>query len=221
MAEFQHSANISTKHPRPEGYTPRALEFSIVTSDMPTPRSLLLQARISPNPSRCDREVQRHVLLSRSLDIGFISGSGPVSGCYRQSDKSKPILRTRIADSTRHGLVQVVLRNAEPVERSFNDLAAYLEVDRAQPMGLGTPLARWALVNCTLALTIHQAAYDLTSIKAMKEDCLRVFHGQEPTPRPPFGLFAERCMNVDESAGEAFWRPRFSKLAAIFPDLDP
>ncbi|KAM3417875.1 hypothetical protein BST61_g6095 [Cercospora zeina] len=130
------------------------------------------------------------------------------------------ILRTRIADSTTHGLVQVVLRNAEPADCSFVDLAAYLEQDRSRSIGLGDPLARWALVDRTVALTIHHAAYDFTSIKAMNEDCLRIYHGQEPIPRPPFGLFAERCMNIDESAAHAFWRPRFSRIAAIFPEVD-
>ncbi|KAM3422594.1 hypothetical protein BST61_g84 [Cercospora zeina] len=130
------------------------------------------------------------------------------------------ILRTRIADSTTHGLVQVVLRNAEPIDRSFDDYDTYSEHDRSQRLGLGTPLARWALVGRTLHLTIHHAAYDSTSIKAMMEDCLNIHRGQSPTARPPFRQFTEHCMNVDKEAAEAFWRPRFSQMAAIFPKAD-
>ncbi|KAF2209164.1 hypothetical protein CERZMDRAFT_100681 [Cercospora zeae-maydis SCOH1-5] len=130
------------------------------------------------------------------------------------------ILRTRIADSTTHGLVQVVLRNAEPIDRSFDDYDTYLEHDRSQHLGLGTPLARWGLIGRTLHLTTHHAAYDSTSIKLMMKDCLNIYHGQSPTARAPFRQFVEHCVNVDEEAAEAFWRPRFSHMAAIFPKVE-
>lgn len=127
------------------------------------------------------------------------------------------ILRTRIADSTTHGLVQVVLRNAEPVDRSFDYFDAYQEYDSSLRLGLGTPLARWALIDRTVALTIHHAVCDPSSIKAIIEDCSKIYHGQSPTPRAPFRQFAEHCENVDEQAAEAFWKSRFPHMAAIFP----
>ncbi|PPJ50405.1 hypothetical protein CBER1_06995 [Cercospora berteroae] len=127
------------------------------------------------------------------------------------------ILRTRIADSATHGLVQVVLRNAEPIDRSFDDFDTYRQHESSRRLGLGTPLARWALVDRTVALTIHHAACDYTSIKAILEDCSRIYHGQSPTPRAPFRQFAEHCENVGEEAAEAFWKPRFPHMAAIFP----
>ncbi|CAK1362477.1 unnamed protein product [Cercospora beticola] len=158
--------------------------------------------------------------------------------CYRGSWKLQPsidairfldaiarvaeqnsILRTRIADSPTHGLVQVVLRNAEPIDRSFDQFETYLKHDSSRRLGLGTPLAKWALVDRTVALTIHHAVCDSSSIKAILEDCSRIYHGQAPTTRAPFRQFAEHCENVDARAAEAFWKPRFPHMAAIFPEV--
>ncbi|KAL1841786.1 hypothetical protein VTJ49DRAFT_6624 [Mycothermus thermophilus] len=79
-----------------------------------------------------------------------------------------PILRSRLVQmSDFAGLGQVVLKESIPWRYSTDAVDSYLVSDRRQQMGLGQPLARYAIIEPTtepgtryMVWTLHHAVYD-------------------------------------------------------------
>ena len=132
------------------------------------------------------------------------------------------MLRTRIVDCDL-GLVQVVLKNGQSpsdrVQRAPGpDIDEYLQHDRSTPMGLATPLSRFAIVGRTLVITIHHAISDVYTLTALLSDTQSVYEGRAPCPHAPFKRFVEYCGTIDERAAAAFWKAQFKGgVPAIFP----
>ncbi|KAL4954841.1 hypothetical protein BDW69DRAFT_183157 [Aspergillus filifer] len=135
-----------------------------------------------------------------------------------------PILRTRIVDTPTEGLVQVEVK--EDLMWEINNAAtvsAYIRHDQ-QPMGLGTPLTRLAVVGngtCCL-LTQHHAIYDGYSINLLLQGVSRVYAGL-PTPKTliaPFQAFVKEILDIDTNKARAYWENQFTHSEAVpFPPL--
>ncbi|KAK6224492.1 nonribosomal peptide [Colletotrichum tabaci] len=133
-----------------------------------------------------------------------------------------PILRTRIVDTSRRGLLQVVLREQHEVIYSSLSLSEFLEGQKNRSMGLGTPLLHSAFVSGgggggKLVLTTHHAIRDETSTVLVLSDLARIYHGQEPEPHVPFKEFVAFCRGIEEHEARAFWADSFKGESAVFP----
>ena len=137
------------------------------------------------------------------------------------------ILRTRIVQVPRAGLLQVVVKQHHELElRHHTDLEQYLRSDQEEAMGLGSSLARFAIVNGTeigvahYVLTMHHALYDGWCIPLIVERVNRAFSGLPLSPSTPFKSFIRFLQDVDQSASDDFWtnhlhgplRPQFPQL---------
>lgn len=140
-----------------------------------------------------------------------------------------PILRTRIVQTERHGLVQVVTKtNAEWA--TSGDLSVYLEQDKQRAMSLGDRLATWAIASAGVqgnkhhfVWTIHHALYDGWSMSIIISQVHRAYHGQDLEHETSFkafiqyitmqGLSLEQCQN--------YWKSQLSGAegSSVFPSL--
>ncbi|GKT87877.1 peptide synthetase [Colletotrichum tofieldiae] len=134
-----------------------------------------------------------------------------------------PILRTRIAEGP-SGLVQVVLK--ESIRWSTaNNLSKYLCRDKAESMGLGEPLARFALVSegasTTFILTLHHALYDGGSFPKVRTLVHEAYHQHLSTPTlPGFRFFVKYIMEQEERTINEYWRSELSAFESPpFPSL--
>ena len=135
-----------------------------------------------------------------------------------------PILRTSIVNIPIHGMVQVVL--AKDIEwHEAEDLKTYLQEDREQAMGLGTPLTRVALIhqqqgNTTFVLTIHHAIYDGWCMPIFLRALTGAYQGRTPQRSQSFQAFVSQILSIDENTMRNYWKAQFSGSEAIqFPCL--
>jgi amino acid adenylation domain-containing protein len=130
------------------------------------------------------------------------------------------VLRTRLVDC-RLGLVQVVTSEEHYTQRRSGDVEQYMRDDKAQPLGLGVPLFRSAIIDRKWVLTMHHAVMDQSSLACLFRDVLSIYHGHAPETRTPFKEFVAYCLSIDESMAKSFWASRFKGAPAIFPKVEP
>ncbi|KAG6008109.1 NRPS protein, partial [Claviceps maximensis] len=142
-----------------------------------------------------------------------------------------PILRTRITDLGEAGLVQVIVN--EPTTWTLRNesvsLEAYKLADRRLNTGLGTPMARFAIIRDTandrrfFVWTIHHALYDGWSVALMLQKLEAAFHindAQGIPSSPPLQTFIKHIKNIDQHVAAAYWQSQFQGLEAeIFPAI--
>lgn len=136
-----------------------------------------------------------------------------------------PILRTRIVQVPRRGLMQVVT-NERILWHSSNSLDEYLRQDRKNPMGLGAALSRFALIRdqgtgkTHIVLTIHHALYDGWSMPLVVERVNRAYHGFKTERPAPFKSFIKYLCDIDRTASEDYWRKKLQGATGLqFPVL--
>lgn len=106
-----------------------------------------------------------------------------------------PILRTRIVQTEKQGLVQVVIKtNAEWA--TLGNLSANLKQDKQKAMGLGDRLATWAIASGQgnkhhFIWKIHHALYDGWSMSIVIKKVHRAYHGQDQEPETSFKAFIQ------------------------------
>ncbi|KAF4990913.1 hypothetical protein FDECE_14205 [Fusarium decemcellulare] len=131
------------------------------------------------------------------------------------------VLRTRLV-SFRRGLVQVVTNEQHSTRRlpAATGLQEYLREDKEEPLGLGAPLFRTALVGNKFILTIHHSIMDHASLTPLFQDIMGAYHEQEPLKRAEFKEFVQHCLNIDSFAANKFWASHFTGTPTIFPKVD-
>ncbi|KAK5991451.1 Nonribosomal peptide synthetase dtxS1 [Cladobotryum mycophilum] len=137
-----------------------------------------------------------------------------------------PILRTRIIQ-TSQGLQQVVLNEGiEWVEATEPEV--YLQNDRLDPMDIGKPLARYALIEndegtCRwFVWTVHHVLYDGWSMPLVLDAVNRVYQGQTLEPTPQFQAFINYINEKDDKQVLDYWKNTFKgNESAPFPSLPP
>ncbi|PNP47772.1 hypothetical protein THARTR1_10457 [Trichoderma harzianum] len=121
-----------------------------------------------------------------------------------------PILRTRIIDIPRQGLVQVVLE-ASPL-RSGQDVEAYIRDDELEPMGLGTELCRAAIIGGNFIFTIHHCTYDGDSLKMILDEIESQYYGKPGLAVTPFQNFIKHLSQVSHQDASTFWQSQLANL---------
>ncbi|KMU92088.1 nonribosomal peptide synthetase 6 [Coccidioides immitis H538.4] len=136
-----------------------------------------------------------------------------------------PILRTRIVQIPRHGLMQVIIKE-NITWHSSNSLEQYLQEDRETPMGLGTALSRFALIEdqttCKvhIVLTIHHALYDGWSMPLVVERVNGAYNGIKMERPTPFRSFIKYLNDMDRAASESYWTEQLQGASSLqFPVL--
>nr|XP_036577763.1 NRPS protein [Colletotrichum truncatum]KAF6784822.1 NRPS protein [Colletotrichum truncatum] len=132
-----------------------------------------------------------------------------------------PILRTRIIQTEKWGFLQIVVNESIQWD-SDTSLDSYLEREQTHPMGLGSPLIRFALIrhdsSCQFVLTMHHGLYDAPSLNQVCILASRLYH-QETFDNPTdFKIFMKYLMERDLDADMAYWR---STLAEFESDPFP
>ncbi|KAF6836423.1 nonribosomal peptide [Colletotrichum plurivorum] len=124
-----------------------------------------------------------------------------------------PILRTRLVRESGR-LYQVVLSDTIPCsDHSGINLDAVVKEDKLNPMGLGDPLARVALVqkgrdSCAhLVWTLHHSLYDAWSLRLLLDTVNKAYIDESlrVAPQLSFKKFIEHVGSRDSAADRAFW----------------
>lgn len=168
-----------------------------------------------------DYVLQRVLSLSSGIDVGRFQQA------WDKVVASTPILRTCIVKHPDLGFLQVVVQNGhwEPLGFNVND---YLEQDKGKPVGLGAPLARYAMAktetgDACFALTLHHAAYDGWSLPLIEGALLRAYRGEhqngDVVPEGPgFNHFVKYTLETDRETTTKFWESELSGYEACsFP----
>lgn len=141
------------------------------------------------------------------------------------SRTAAPILRYRIVDLPREGLVQVQIDEALEWD-AYESVEACLGRDGQRGMGLGDRLTRLALVQdeegpCCV-LTQHHAIYDGYSMDLLLDQVARAYAGTDDEgPLAPFQAFVkEYVVDANQQEARDFWRGQFAESEAVpFPAL--
>ncbi|KFH45123.1 Nonribosomal peptide synthetase-like protein [Hapsidospora chrysogenum ATCC 11550] len=140
---------------------------------------------------------------------------------------SFPVLRTRIIEHHEMGLLQVVV---DDKVRWVNEsrLEAYLLADRQQPMTLGSPLGRYALINNAsdgqrwFVWTVHHALYDGWSEGLIIKAVNQAYHGGSVHEGTPFSAFIKHIRDTDNNAMVDYWKHILDGNQAVpFPAIPP
>lgn len=133
-----------------------------------------------------------------------------------------PILRTRLIQVPRRGLMQVVVAG-QLGWSSGNDLEEYLRQDRDSPMELGDALARFGLIveqdgKSHIVLTIHHALYDGWMMPLIIDRVNKVYQGLAIPTTTPFKNFIKYIVDKDRKGSEDFWREQLHEANGLqFP----
>lgn len=161
---------------------------------------------------------QRFV-LSISTDMDTAS----LSDAMNEVVALNQILRTRIVDSQRLGLVQVVLRDdpATCTQRIKTGLDQYIEEQRSASTNLAAPLFRSTIIQDArkLVITIHHSVFDHSSLVSLIDDVTKIYHKEKPSFRAPFKQFVDYCGSVRHSEAKDFWTQQFVGIPGIFPSV--
>ena len=145
--------------------------------------------------------------------------------------RTAPILRTRILDLAGQGLVQVIINQQvrwTSAADSVRSRSTYERADRELSTGLGTPLARYGLVEDAkhdgrrfFMWTAHHAIYDGWSVSIILDRLERTYKDAGKLPLPPsIQGFVKHIMSVDERLMLEYWKAQFRGLEAqAFPAL--
>ncbi|KUI70375.1 Nonribosomal peptide synthetase 8 [Cytospora mali] len=139
---------------------------------------------------------------------------------------SNPVLRTRIIQSDNARLMQVVVRELQDWQW-YDTPEDYLAEVAGSPMGLGTPLSRFALVrgdstshfDCTIIWTMHHALYDAwTTSLILREVSERYFAQVNVNTGPDYSVFV-RYVHEQEEKSMDWWlsRVKGASEATAFP----
>jgi len=122
------------------------------------------------------------------------------------------ILRTRFISSPKTGFLQVVTKCG--IEASFiqgHSLSDYLLQDSSTSIGLGQPLAHYAIIidqtekKSYFVWTAHHGCYDGWSVSKVFEAVQNTYLRLAPTPACTFNKFICHTLAVDAKDARCFW----------------
>ncbi|CAG8214869.1 unnamed protein product [Penicillium olsonii] len=164
-------------------------------------------------------------IAQRVIELPDASSANQLRTAFEIVSAQSAILRTRIVQVPRRGLMQVVVRHNVQWSRSSN-LDDYLRDDTLKGMSLGTELCRFGIVSdqatgkCHIVLSIHHALYDGWSMPLIVERVNRAYRGQDIGAPAPFKNFIKWLDNTDRASSENYWTEQLEGATALqFPVL--
>ncbi|KAL5356154.1 hypothetical protein BJX96DRAFT_171343 [Aspergillus floccosus] len=159
----------------------------------------------------------------RVVELPDLETTRKLRSAFETVTKDCSILRTRIVQVPRRGLVQVVLKTNTPWMES-HDLNEYLAKDTENVMGLGTDLAHFASIHDQttgkyhIVLSIHHALYDGWSMPLVIDRVNRAYRDEPITSPSPFKSFIKWLSQNDRTVNEAYWSGQLAGATALqFP----
>ncbi|KAI1186653.1 peptide synthetase [Nemania serpens] len=163
-------------------------------------------------------KISEAYVAQRVVELEDMAAAQNLLKAFRDASVHCPILRTRIVQVPKHGLMQVVIKGDFAYEsvpgQNLND---YLEHDRKIPVGLGRPLVRYGVVykegtdeKSYFILTMHHALYDGWSMPLVVERVNRAYDGNSTQRPAQFKNFIKYLLEMDRSESEKYWRERLA-----------
>ncbi|KAJ3544059.1 hypothetical protein NM208_g3252 [Fusarium decemcellulare] len=189
------------------------------------PCTALQEGLISLGSKRAGNYVA-HGTLEISPDIDITA----FCHAWEETVRSMDILRTRIVQHERLGLVQVVLDSEPPIAWiKATGLETYRESDRKQFMTIPSPLTRYALVDESgnengrprwFVWTIHHALYDGWSMPLIMRAVEETYKGKTLKQGPQFQSFIKYIQQTEESSIQGYWKDTLQNCESVqFPAL--
>ncbi|KAJ5767063.1 uncharacterized protein N7511_004679 [Penicillium nucicola] len=162
-------------------------------------------------------------VAQRVIELPDASAAEQLRSAFEGVSADSGILRTRIVQVPRRGLMQTVVRTSSPWTESSN-LAEYLNQDTLKGMGLGTELARFAIVKddttnkSSIVLSIHHALYDGWSMPLIVDRVNRSYRGESVGSPAPFKSFIKWLLDTDRRSSKSYWTQQLQGATSIqFP----
>lgn len=143
---------------------------------------------------------------------------------WQATINSNAILRTRIFQTESSGLVQAVFERQKIDWLTASNLEDYVRADKEKSIGLGSALARYAIINeptsgvTHFVWTLHHAIMDAWSIRLLLEQVDQAYRGARVSQLLEFNQYISYLLHVDHRSVEDFWRSRLAGTCAVpFP----
>lgn len=139
--------------------------------------------------------------------------------------QTHPILRTRITEMPTLGYFQVVLKYSDLSWSTNGGLKEHKLKDMKEPMGLGTPLCRWAIVtesgSTYMLLTMHHALYDGWMLPRLGMEVFKAYRGVRLDPYMGFNSFVKYINGIPLDSAREFWSNYLAEpsMSATFPHI--
>lgn len=170
-------------------------------------------------------KVPETYVAQRVIKMPDLANAQKLQAAFERAAADCAVLRTRIVQVPGRGLMQVIVRE-NIAWASGGNLGEYLTRDRDDQMGLGTRLARFAVIvdNMTndvhFVLTMHHALYDGWSMPLVVERINRAYHDLKTERPAPFKAFIKYLSSIDRSKSETYWRSQLQGANRLqFPVL--
>ncbi|KAK7955971.1 peptide synthetase [Apiospora aurea] len=161
-------------------------------------------------------KVSEAYVAQRVVEMQDLESAQRLANAFETAAADSAILRTRIVQVAGQGLMQVVVRGefSCPV-KSGCTLSDYLAADRNDPIQLGRPLVRYAIVaneketNKTyFALTMHHALYDGWAMPLIVERVNKAYQGEAVERPANFNNFIRFLFDNSRQESEDYWKQR-------------
>ncbi|UPK92404.1 hypothetical protein LCI18_003339 [Fusarium solani-melongenae] len=191
------------------------------------PCTPLQEGLVSLASKRTGDYIMQQVL---KLSPDMLNNIDAFKDAWHKTVRAVSVLRTRIVQHEKLGLLQVLLNDdnerIEWIEAMGLDW--YLKSDRQKPMGLGQPLARYALVRDRtgrpkwFVWTVHHALYDGLSLPMILEEVDRAIQGRSVgQTRPQAQSFIKYIQQYDSDELKSYWQAALedSEECVSYPSL--
>ncbi|UNI16432.1 NRPS [Purpureocillium takamizusanense] len=163
--------------------------------------------------------------LPRTIDLDRFKQA------FQVVEASADALRTRIVSLGEKDFVQIVVSQPQAWHHGI-DVESYLQQDKCDPMGFGTPLCRFALIedqssgHVYFVWTMHHAIYDGWSMRLMLEAFHRAYNNNitfsqeliERQQMAPYSSFIRYTQTMVSEDSERWWAAHLDNAAATpFP----
>jgi amino acid adenylation domain-containing protein len=186
------------------------------------PCTPLQEGFLAMTAKQADRYIYRHILeLEEHVDVTRLLT------VWEKVVQSASILRTRVVEIPREGLVQVIMHSGgDGVLQTTENLEGYLARDSQMSLELGTELFRAALVTDTnsqstfFVWTLHHAVFDGWSLPLLEKAVQQAYHGGAPSSLVSFKPFIKHVQDTDVEEMQRFWTAQFvGSESSPFPTL--
>ncbi|KAJ5827283.1 AMP-dependent synthetase/ligase [Penicillium robsamsonii] len=162
-------------------------------------------------------------VAQRVIELQDVQTARRLQAALERVSAESAILRTRIVQVPRRGLMQVVVQTNTPWLHSSN-LTEYLGTDTLKGMSLGTDLARFAIVDdettskTSIVLSIHHALYDGWSMPLIVDRVNGAYRGEDIGSPAPFKNFIKWLRDTDQVSTEKYWETQLEGATTLqFP----
>lgn len=176
--------------------------------------------------NRPDKYIEVKVMeLSQNIDIDTFRAA------WEKVARSTAILRTRVVEHEKAGLLQLVVQEGIEWLEVKAPLHDYLVQDRSTPMPMGDRITRFALVHDPAAnsskprwfvWTAHHAVTDGWTQSLVTQMVERAYRGESIGDRPEYNTFVKHRLALKDEDINAYWESHFAeKDLGVFPQLPP